>query len=402
MSRFPAPLSIATRPVGTLQRWLPVVALSAITLLIQGATLMSLGVFLPSMAADFGGQAGSAATAFLLAMSIASLPAGWALDRAGARPVLLTGILLSAAGFALASLAQNRLWLAAAMAVTGAGVGASTIVPGIAIITRLHVMRRGLALALFLGAAVAAGAVIPPFVGAAIRHQDWRMAMMSSALVIALACPLLVWLVPGGRIRAEPDHARSPWAALCSMDFCRFVLAMTLLQLAINGVLFAAVDALMAQGLTQPGAVAAYSAANLLGLPALLMGGVAADRMGARPSLIAAAVLLAIGTVALIGVRATGLPGVAAFILLWGIASALPGQSGSMLLADTVPPDAFSRALGLNTAIISLIGALAPVWTDLMRQASGGYRLPILVYASLAVLAAPLIALPRRSKAETG
>ncbi|WP_375196400.1 MFS transporter [Sphingobium sp.] len=402
MDLFAAPHPIDAYEETALSRWLPVVALSAITLLIQGTTLMSLGVFLPSMAGDFGGQAGSAATAFLLAMSVVSLPAGWTLDRAGARPVLLTGIILSAAGFALASLAQNRLWLAAAMAVAGAGVGASTIVPGIAIITRLHLMRRGLALALFLGAAVAAGAVIPPFVGAAIRHQDWRVAMVSSALVIALACPLLVWLVPGGRIRAEPDHARSTWAALCSMDFCRFVLAMTLLQLAINGVLFAAVDALMAQGMTQPGAVAAYSAANLLGLPALLMGGVAADRLGARPSLIAAALLLAIGTVALTGVRAMGVPGVAAFILFWGIASALPGQSGSMLLADMVPPGAFSRTLGLNTAIISLIGALAPVWTDLMRQAGGGFRLPVLVYAALALLSAPLIALLRPSNAKTG
>nr|WP_245405686.1 MFS transporter [Sphingobium sp. Sx8-8] len=381
---------------------MPVAALSAMTLLIQGTTLMSLGVVLPAMAADLGGQAGSAATAFLLAMSIANLPVGWALDRIGARPVLLAGIILSAAGFALAFVARDLVWLAAAMAVTGAGVGASTIVPGIAIITSLHNARRGLALALFLGAAVAAGAVVPPFAGAAIDHHGWRTALLLGATVIALTCPLLVLLVPGGRIRGEASHASSPWAALCSARFCRFVLAMTLLQLAINGVLLGAVDALMAQGLTRPRAVAAYSSANLLGLPALLLGGMVADRLGARRSLIAAVLLLAMGTVALIGVRAMAMPGVTAFVLLWGVASALPGQSGSMLLADTVSPDAFPRALGLNTAIISLVGALAPVWTDQMRQMSGGYTLPVLVYAGLALAAVPLIALAAPSKAQTG
>lgn len=384
--------------------WLPVVALSAITLLIQGCTLMSLGVFLPALAVDFGGQAGGAATAFLLAMSLASLAVGWALGKVGARSVLLIGIALSAAGYELAAMAQDRLALTAAMALTGLGVGASTIVPGIAVITRHHLARRGMALAIFLGAAVVAGALVPPFVGAAMAIWSWRTAMLLCAAVMALACPPLVLMVPGGRIdsgqpTAGPDATR---AALRSANFCRIVLAMTLLQLAINGVLFATVDSLMAQGLTQSSAVLAYSSANLLGLPALLMGGMLADRLGAGRSLIATALLLAMGTMALMGVRALDMAGVCLFVLIWGVASALPGQSGSMLLADVVEAEAFPRLLGLNTAIISLVGALPPLLTDQMRAAGGGYGLPILVYAALALIAAPVIALVRPSKADAG
>ena len=384
--------------------WLPVVALSAITLLIQGCTLMSLGVFLPALAADFGGQAGGAATAFLLAMSLASLAVGWSLGKVGPRSVLLIGIALSAAGYGLAAMAQDRLALTAAMALSGLGVGASTLVPGIAVITRHHVARRGMALAIFLGAAVVAGALVPPFVGAAMAIWTWRAAMLLCAAVMALACPPLVLLVPGNRIdsgqpTAGPD---ATGAALRNADFCRIVLAMTLLQLAINGVLFAAVASLMAQGLTQSNAVLAYSSANLLGLPALLMGGLLADRLGARRSLIATALLLAAGTMALMGVRALDMAGVWLFVMIWGVASALPGQSGSMLLADVVEADAFPRLLGLNTAIISLVGALAPLWTDQMRAAGGGYGLPISVYAALALMAAPIIAVVRPSKADAG
>ncbi|AEG50749.1 major facilitator superfamily MFS_1 [Sphingobium chlorophenolicum L-1] len=396
MPRAPSPLAPLSAVSTVRNPWLTVAALSAMTLSIQGCTLMSLGVFLPDLAPDFGGQAGGAATAFLLAMSLASLAVGWALGRIGARPVLLAGIALAAAGYALAAVAQDRVALTAGLALAGMGVGASTIVPGIAVITRHHAARRGLALAIFLGAAVVAGALVPPLVGAAIALWSWRTAMLLCAAVMALACPPLLLLVPGGRIDGEGTKAK---AAAIGPDFLRILLASTLLQLAINGVLFAAVDSLMAQGLSRSGAVLAYSGANLLGLPALLMGGMLADRIGPRRSLIATALLLAAGTAALLG--ATTMAGVWLFVLLWGTASALPGQSGSMLLADVAGAEGFPRLLGINTAIIGLLGALAPMLTDQMR-AAGGHGLPIWVYAAMALAAAPVIAMVRPSKADAG
>lgn len=383
--------------------WLPVAALSTIALLVQGGTLMSLSVFLPAIADDFGGRAGSAATAFLLAMSIVNLPVGWALDRFGARPLLATGLGLTATGCLAMAMAQDRMLLIIAMAIAGAGVGGSTIVPGIAIITRLHERRRGLALALFLGATVAAGAVVPPLIGLAIMFWHWQAAMALCGAV-ALACLPLILLVPGGRPGGE--HAApipiSAGAAMRHAGFRHILVATVLLQTAINGILLAAVDGLMAQGLSQPIAVGAYSIANLLGLPALLIGGLVADRLGARLALAGTALLLAMGTASLLAAQTMGMAGVAAFVLIWGLASALPGQSGSMLLADTVEPGTFPRCLGLNTAAGSLIGSLAPLWTDQMREVSGGYGLPVLVYAALALIAAPIIALVRPQSDATG
>jgi MFS family permease len=168
---------------------------------------------------------------------------------------------------------------------------------------------------------------------------------------------------------------------------------MVLLQLAINGVLFAAVDVLMRQGLSPHRAIAAYSLANLAGLPALLLGGFAIDRIGPRPALAGIALLLALGTASLPWAGGLGLAGIGLFVLAWGIASALPGQAGSMLLADSVPAAAFPRLLGLTTAIASLIGALAPWLTDLLRGPDGGYALPMLLYAALALAAAPIVML---------
>ncbi|WP_230461240.1 MFS transporter [Sphingobium sp. CAP-1] len=381
----------------TANHWLSVVALSLIALLIHGCTLLSLGVLLPHWASHFGGQAGSAATAMLIAMSLANLPVGWALGRIGTRATLLAGVMLVAAGWTGGALAQDRIMLATAMAVAGTGVAASTIVPGIAIITRDMADRRGLALAIFLGATVLAGAVVPPFAGRAIESWHWRGAMAGGGLIVALTCaPLILFVsrgpVPGAQRAAAPAPLRP---ALTSAPFLAILLAFMLLQLSINGILFATVDSLMQQGLSQARAVGGYSLANLMGLPALLLGGALADRIGARPALVGACLLLAAGSAALLGIGPLGLTGLAGFILLWGVASALPGQCGSMLLADSVAADTFPRLLGIVTAVAALFGAAAPVLTDQMRAPDGSHALAIWVYALLALAAAPLVALVR-------
>ena len=385
-----------------LRFWLPLAALSIITLLIQGCTVMALGVYLSPVAQQLG-PIGSAATLFLLSMSLINLPVGWALQRWPARAVIRIGILLTALGCLGASFAQDRLLLALALALAGAGVGAATLVPGIAIITRHHADRRSVPLAIFLGASVVAGAVIPPLVGFVISGWGWRLAFLGSGIAVALICAPLTLLIPqgnAGRERRTTTRGNMLKAARHNHAFHRLAIAMTLIQLAINGILFSAVDSLMAQGLSQSGAVGAYSIANLLGLPALLVGGIVADRMGARAALCGAALLLAVGSAALLAAQAMGMAGVVAFVLLWGIASALPGQSGSMLLADVTRADDFAGLLGLNSAIISLVGALAPAWTDQLRAWSGGFDLPIWIYAALALIAAPLVASVRIGRSE--
>jgi MFS family permease len=155
----------------------------------------------------------------------------------------------------------------------------------------------------------------------------------------------------------------------------------------------------MQAGLFQPRAIAAYSLANLVGLPALLLGGFAIDRIGPRRAMTSICLLLALGSAALPMAGGTGWPGLALFIVAWGVASALPGQAGSMLLADIVPAPAFPRLLGVIMAVSSLIGALAPWLTDMVRGAGGSYDVPMLLYAALALAAAPFIALVRTAPA---
>ncbi|MFB0872784.1 MULTISPECIES: MFS transporter [unclassified Sphingobium] len=380
--------------------WRSVGALSAIALLVHGVTLFSLGLVMPAMAKDFGGHAGWAGTALLIALSLASLPVGWALTQFDARRVIAAGMLLTAAGWAAAAASHYRLALLCAMAVAGAGIAAATIVPGIAIITRDTAARRGTALALFLGATIVAGAALPPVSAWAIGLWGWRGAMARGAgAMLALGLPLAL-MVTRGPAGVLDSGVRPPRATLTQRDFLLVAGAMTLLQLAINGILFATIDALTHQGLGRAHAVAAYSLANLAGLPALLLAGLVTDRVGARRAMVAISLTLAAGSAALASAGPMEPAGLAAFVLLWGVASALPGQAGAMLLADVTGQAAFPRMLGIVTALIGLVGATAPVLTDALRGADGSYTTAILVYAGLAGAAAPFIAMVRRGRSD--
>ena len=372
-----------------------VVALSVIALVVQGGTLMTLPALLPRMAGDFG-PLGVAATILLVAMSAGNLVAGWLIGRLDARTVIAGGIVLTATGWLGAAVAQDRMVLTAALAVTGAGIAASTMVPGIAVIARDLPDRRGMALGLFLGATILGGAILPPALTLVAEWWYWRTAMMLTSAATFAAAPLL-WLVRPGAAAASAGAAQVE-RALASPHFgpMRVTVAMTMVQLSINGILFASVDGMMQQGLGHGQAVMAFGVANLMGLPALLAGGWVADRIGGRAAFALGGLMLAAGSAALLAAGPFGIAGIAAFVLLWGVASAPPGQTGPTMIAEIASGDRFPLLLGTAIAAVSLVGALAPMLTDLMRAAGGSLSAIAFLYAGLALGGAMLVIGRRR------
>ena len=87
-------------------RWRGVLALSVAVTTSWGVLYYAFGVFLPTVARDLGASEamiGGAFSAALLAAAAVSSLAGRALDRWGARPVMVTAGTLGALGFALFS-----------------------------------------------------------------------------------------------------------------------------------------------------------------------------------------------------------------------------------------------------------------------------------------------------------
>lgn len=357
-----------------------VLALSTIALLVQGGTLMSLPALLPNIAAEFG-MVGTAATIMLVAMSAANLLVGWMLRRNDVRWILAGGIAMSSAGWLGAAMAQDRVVLTAALAIAGVGIAASTIVPGTCVIACDVPQRRGRALALFLGATLLGGAIMPPAMAVIVAQLDWRAAMMVQSVAMLAVAPLVLLVRRG--VADMPSGAPPSPAPLSGAG--RVTVAMTMVQLSINGILFASVDGMMRQGLDHGQEVMACSTANLMGLPALFAGGWVTDRVGGRTAFAYTCIMLAVGSVALLAAGPFGAAGVAAFVLLWGTASALPGQTGAMMIADLAHGDRFPTLWGGVVAMAGLAGALAPVLTDLMLAAGAGLAGIVLVYAALAI-----------------
>ena len=121
------------------QAWIVVAGMALTLFLLFGTTLNSFGVFIPPITTTFQSsheQTANIPSAFMLTMTLAMPLAGWLLDRIGPRAVMTTGAMLTGLGYVLASMSQDIDSVTLAMAVSGAGVGASTYVPAIALVMR--------------------------------------------------------------------------------------------------------------------------------------------------------------------------------------------------------------------------------------------------------------------------
>lgn len=416
MSDSAIPVSKPRDPELTSVRgWLVVASVSIISFLIMGSSLASLGVYLPVLQSAFQWseqEVGIIAAALLVGMSFSSIAAGWILNKIGSRKLLMGGIIITAAGMIAGSYADSLLHLSIAMGVVGGGVGAATIVPGATIINRWFIRRRGIAMAFFIGSIVIAAAVIPPITEILIQARGWRSAFITYAAaigVVGLGLAMFVDLPPDQFPKASNDaiiddsgHSLSGMSVREGLGYTRFwllILALTLLQLSINGILYNVISYFIAEGFSSGKAVSIYSIANLCGLPGLFISGALADRFGAKRIMPIACVIIALGTFSLLGVNADSKSmflAVGIFVILWGLASGLPSQIGPIILAELVGMRAFPSLIGIKGAVVSLVGAFAPVLVGVLYGVQGSYRLPFLISGLLALVAAPIFLLIQR------
>lgn len=394
--------------------WAMLGALSVIGFAVIGGTLTSLAVYLPVLQAAFGwGEAemGGGAVMLLLGMSLANLVAGRLEQRIGLRLLLAIGIVASCVGWAASAFVTGLPQFMAAMALAGAGAALATIVPGVAAISQAFDARRGMALAVFIGGCALASSVVPPLSEGLIAGLGWREAFLISAGVIALVCLPLTLLTPvsaPSSATERPDVHNASEGGPSAADAAKFtafwllLTGLTISQLCMNGVLFNLVAMLVKNGYSHDGAVTFYSIANLVSLPGLFLGGMLADRFGARAVLPGAIAFQAAGSLCLLWIGGGGSAQLAAmtgFALMWGLVAGLPAQAGSMLLADTVGMAAFPMLLGVVFAVTGLIGALAPLMMGMLYGVEGSYALPILTCAALTGLAAAMILMARPRRA---
>ncbi|HXZ03088.1 MAG TPA: MFS transporter [Stellaceae bacterium] len=289
-------------------RWVIVAAGALMTCVGIGA-MFSLAVYLQPMSAATGwSRAGisSAMTLDFLTMGIAAFGWGAASDRFGTRAVVLSGASLLGLALVLASRASSLVEFQLVYGILVGLAAGAFYAPMISAATTWFESNRSLAVSLVSAGMGVAPMTISPFARWLISAYDWRTAMMTigiAAWVLLIPAALLIRRPPTSGAAAGPKAAAgrvgmSAAEAFRSPQFV--VLALTFFGCcaAHSGPIFHMVSYAIGCGVPAMAAVTIYSLEGLSGLGGRLLLGVLADRIGAKPVLIAGLLVqaLAIGT----------------------------------------------------------------------------------------------------------
>ncbi|WP_329116634.1 DHA2 family efflux MFS transporter permease subunit [Streptomyces sp. NBC_01465] len=187
------------------RRWLALAALT-LSVLIVGLDGTIINVALPTLSTDLGADSAQLqwiGGGYLLALSVAMLPAGLLGDRYGHKRLLLGGITL----FGLASLAGALVSSTAAVIAVRAvlGLGAAMIMPlSMAILPRVFAKSELPKAVAVWTAATALGMPVGPVVGGwLLNHFWWGSVFLFNVPVVALALTAALWLLPSDRSRTR-------------------------------------------------------------------------------------------------------------------------------------------------------------------------------------------------------
>ena len=139
-------------------------------------------------------QVGLALGIYGLTQALLQIPFGMASDRVGRKPMIVFGLLVFAAGSALAAAADTIHWIIAGRALQGAGAIAAVTNALLADLTR---ERQRTTAMLVLGIGIGASFTLALMLGPVLDRWIGVPGIFGLTVVLALACiPLVIWVVP--------------------------------------------------------------------------------------------------------------------------------------------------------------------------------------------------------------
>lgn len=195
---------------GGLRKDLEVLSLVGVAHFFAHFYVIVLPPLFPVLAGEFGvsyAALGMLLTVMSLSNSLVQVPVGFLVDRLGARPILVIGLLLMSGGVLLIGIVE-RYWLILPLMVL-IGFGNSAFHPANYSIMsrRISPRRMGRAFSLHTFAGHLGWAVAPGLVVGLASLSSWRMALMSVGLV-GLGAALFIWL-KGRRLALPPPAPES-------------------------------------------------------------------------------------------------------------------------------------------------------------------------------------------------
>ncbi|WP_251344284.1 MFS transporter [Haloplanus halophilus] len=338
---------------------------------------------LPQVKTTFGldnAAAGLAVTVIWGCYALMQFPAGLLADRLGERTVLATSLALSAGSLALLAAAPLFVVFLAGAAAFGIGSGLYGPARGTSL-SKAFPRNDGAAFGITLAAGSLGSAVIPLVAGAAVGLVGWRLLIggtMPAFLVVAglawttLPEPIESRTRPdGGDRTAESlsvrDALRGLPRALRDRDVVLATVALTFYLFAFQGLTaFLPTYLVSHEGIGQSVAGVIFASLFVGGAISQLGIGSAADRFGARPTLVAVA---GVAVVTLLAVPfADGRLVWVVLVFLLGTRMAIAPVTNSYVVA-LLPADVQGAAWGFLRTCLFLVGSTGSVFVGTMADA---------------------------------
>jgi MFS transporter, FSR family, fosmidomycin resistance protein len=338
-------------------------------------------------------ELGLALTAFGIVSGTLQTPAGFLVDRIGARRVLIAGLIICAGAYMVAGLVHS-FWVFVAMFAI-AGLGNTSYHPADYAVLSHEVSegRVGHAFSAHNFSGMLGGAVTPATLLLLYGFFGWRGAYIASAVVGLAAAAVLALMPPPPKathLQVEASHASGQGPTgirLLLMPVILLNWGFFFLLAFINTGLqtYAAVAALAVFG--TPLSVGNAGLTALLAGTAVgaLLGGFIATRFGRHALTASFGVAITGICAALIGTVDLGHIGFVVALAVAGLANGCAMPSRDMLVRAVTPPGSFGKVFGFISTGFNFAGVVAPiVFGQIMDH--GDPRLVFLLTAAACVL----------------
>ncbi len=399
---------------GVFYGWFVVAGTFAVTFVGFGAAY-SFSAFLLSLQHDFDASRGSVSLVFSLAgflyfaLGVVSGPLA---DRWGVRWFVVIGMVVTAAGLALASVAHSLTEVYAAYGLgVGLGVGCS-YVPAVGAVQRWFVRRRGFASGLAVSGIGVGTLIVPPVAAYLIAAFGWRAAYLTLgafALVVGAGLAFLIdddprrrSLGPDGD--AVPVDAPLPQAAgaevgkaIRSPRFIGLYAACFICAFGLFVPFVHLVPYALDHGVAQSSAVLLLGAIGVGSTAGRFLLGGLADRLGRPFSFLT--MFLGIGLSFVIWAVSTSFLPLAVFALVYGVF-----YGGFVALAPAVVIDYFGgrnagSLIGILYTSVAFGTLVGPTAAGYAYDISHSYLLPILISVGANLVAVVILAATAKTAA---
>ena len=390
-----------------------VVGAAGVVMLVNGTTFFyGLGTIFNDLIDEFGWSVAATSLAFSLRTEVqgAAAPAiGYAIDRVGARVVLLVGVSVAAAGLLALSFVQNIWQFYAVMLLSAGGIGAAGGQVGMTATTTWFRVRRTRALALMsIGGGLAGVLVV--VIALLVEALGWRGSLRVMAVfyfvVTAFAASNVrsrplghpqpldgIALPPGAPPAADERTGMTTRQALRTRAFWLLAAGQAAAFFSIVSVILLTIPYLESLGFSKGVASTGLAAFTLSSVVGRVGFGFIADRGDKRRMLALGTALAAAGTVLLALAEPAGSSLLVAMVGLMvlgpGFGAMIPVRTA--LLADYYGTRHFGTING-SAAFVMTAGAVIGPWVvGRTVDATDSYTTGWAISAAIAMLAVPII-----------